>query len=67
MFDILSLWRPAAFGYFQKKKRLNAHGFVWEYLRSCLSYGPGRSVKRCGKSSSLHLKKIFCLGVAGFL
>ena len=25
-------------------------------------YRPGKSLKRRGKSSSLHLKKIFCLG-----
>jgi len=30
-------------------------------------YRPGRSVKRCSKSSSLHSKKNFCLGVAFFL
>jgi len=29
-------------------------------------YRPGKSLKRRGKSSSLHSKKIFCLGVAGF-
>ena len=27
-----------------------------------MGYGPGRCVKRRGKSSSLHVKKIFCLG-----
>jgi len=36
------------------KKRLNARGFSREYLRSCTGYGPGRSVKRRGKSSCLH-------------
>jgi len=35
---------------FLKKKRLNACGFAWEYLRSCMGYGPGRSIKRRGKS-----------------
>jgi len=47
---------------FSKKKHLNACGFAREYLRSCSGYGPGRSVKRRGKSSSLHSKKDFCLG-----
>jgi len=49
------------------KKRLNTRGFAQVYLRSCLGYGPGRSVKRRSKSSSLHSKKNFCLGDAGFL
>jgi len=52
---------------FSKKKRLNARGFAREYLHSCSGYGPGRSVKRRGKSSSLHSKKIFCLRGADFL
>jgi len=34
-----------------EKKCLNARGFVQEYLSSCSGYGPGRSIKRCGKSS----------------
>jgi len=62
----LTLWRLAAFRDL-RKKRLNARGFVREYLRSCSGYGPGRSVKRCGKSSSLNSNKFFCLGFAGFL
>jgi len=61
--NILTLWNPGGFGDFQKKQRLNACGFAREYLRSCMGYGPGRSVK----SSSLHSKKFFCLGSAGFL
>jgi len=48
-------------GIFGKKTCLNARGFAREYLRSYLGYGPGRSIKRRGKSSSLHLKKIFLL------
>jgi len=48
-------------------KRLNARGFAREFLRSCSGYGPGRSVKRRGKFSSLHSKKNFCLGAAFFL
>jgi len=62
----VTLWRPAAFGDFRKKKRLNARGFVQEYLRSCLGYGPGRNVKRRSKSSSLHSKKKFLVGGCGF-
>ena len=62
---VLILWRPAAFGNF-RKKGLNACGFAQEYLRSCLGHGPGRSVKRRGKSSTQLSKKIFCLGVAFF-
>jgi len=46
---------------------LNARDFAREYLRSCMGYGPGRSVKRRGKSSSLHSKKNFLPGVVGFL
>jgi len=52
---------------FSKKKRLNARGFAWDFLRSGMLYRPGKSLKRCGKSFSLHSKKIFCLGDAGFL
>ena len=63
----LTLWRPTAFGYFRKKKRQNTHGFAREYLRSCSGYGPGWSVKRRDKSSSLHLKrKIFAWGFVFF-
>ena len=49
------------------KKYLNARGFAWEFLWSGMLYRPGKSLKRRGKSSSLHSKKIFCLGCAGFL
>jgi len=67
----LTLWRLAAFKDF-RKKRLNACGFAQEYLRSCTGYGPGRSVKRHGKSSGLHSKKMqtrrfFCLGCRFFV
>jgi len=54
------------FRVFLEKKRLNARGFALEYLRSCSGYGPGQSVKRRGKSSSQHSKKIFLLGGCGF-
>jgi len=57
---------PGWFRGFLGKKRLNVRGFAWEYIRSCSGYGPGRSLKRRGKSSSLHSKKIFCLGVRFF-
>ena len=52
---------------FSEKKRLNARGFGREFLRSGMLYRPGKSLERHGKSSSLHLKKIFLLGGAGFL
>ena len=48
-----------ASGYFRgfSKKRLNARGFAWEFLQSAMLYKPGKSLKRRGKSSSLHSKK----------
>jgi len=55
---ILTLWRPRGFGDFGKKC-LNARGFAWEFLG--MLYRPSKSLKRCGKSSSLHTKKIFLL------
>ena len=63
----LTLRRLAAFGDFRKKTCLNAYGFAWEFLRSGMIYRPGRSLKRRGKSSSLHSKKNFCLEGAFFL
>jgi len=62
----LTLWRPAAFRDFRKKKRLNARGFAREFLWSGMLYRPGKSPKRHGKSSSLHSKKYFLLGGCGF-
>ena len=50
-----------------EKKRLNARGFAREFLWSGMLYRPGKSLKGRSKSSSLHSKKIFLLGVAGFL
>jgi len=47
---------------FSGKKRLNTHGFAWEYLRSGMLYWPSKSLRRHGKSSSLHSKKYFLLG-----
>jgi len=63
----LTLWRPAALRIFGKK-RLNTHGFAWEFLRSGMFYRPGKSIKRRGKSSSLHSKKnIFAWGCRFFV
>ena len=47
---------------FSEKKRLNARGLAREFLWSGKLYKPGKSLKRHGKASSLHSKKIFCLG-----
>jgi len=52
---------------FSKKKRLNACGFAREFLQSGMLYRLGKSLKRRGKSSSLHSKKNFLLGGADFL
>jgi len=51
---------------FSEKNCLNARGFVWEFLRSGMLCRPGTNLKRRGKSSSLHFKKIFSLGCYGF-
>jgi len=47
---------------FSKKKTLNARGFAREFLRSGILYRPGKSLKRRGKSFSLHWSKNFLLG-----
>jgi len=52
---------------FSEKKHLNARGFAREFLRSGMLYRTGKSLKRRGKSSSLHSKKKFCSGDVGFL
>jgi len=52
---------------FSEKKRLNARGFAREFLRSGMLYRPGKCLKRCGKSSSLHSKKCSAWGVRVFL
>jgi len=62
----LTHWRTLGFRDFCKKKRLNAHGFVPEFLRSGMLYRPGKSLKKRGKSSNLHSKKNFLLGGCGF-
>ena len=62
----IALWRSAAFGDFRKKNRLNARGFAREFLLSGMLYRPSKSLKKSGKSSSLHSKKIFLLGGCGF-
>ena len=51
---------------FSEKKRLNAHSIAREFLRSGMLYRPGKSLKRRGKSSSLHSKKNFLLGGCEF-
>jgi len=61
----LTLWHPAGFGDFREKKRQNARGFALEFLRYGMLYRSGKSLKRCGKSSSLHSKKNFLLGGCG--
>jgi len=48
-----------------RKKRLNACGFAREFLRSGMLYRPSKSLKRHGKSSTLHSKKTL-LGRCGF-
>jgi len=50
---LINTLAPGWIRVFLEKKRLNARGFVREDLRSCTGYGPGRSVKKRGKSSSL--------------
>jgi len=47
---------------FSQKKHLKSLGFAQEYLRSCSGYGPGRSVKKRSKSSSLYSKEKFLTG-----
>jgi len=44
---------------FSVNKRLNARGFAREFLRSGMLYQSGKSLKRRGRSSSLHSKKNF--------
>ena len=63
---MLTLWCLLRFRDFRKKKRLKALGFAWEFLRSGMLYRPSKSLKRCGKSSSLHSKKNILLGGRGF-
>ena len=63
----LTLWRPAAFGDFWKKKTPKRTWLCAGISQSGMLYRPGKSLKRCGKSSSLHLKKFFCLGVQVFV
>ena len=62
----LNTLAPGWFRQFLQKKHLNACGFAWEFLRSSMLYRPGKSLKRRGKSSSLHSKKFFLLGGCGF-
>ena len=62
----LTFWRPTGFGDFRKKTRLNARNFAREFIRSSVLYRSGKSLKRHGKSSSLHSKKFFAWGVRVF-
>jgi len=48
------------------KKHQIARGFAREFLPSSKGYRPSQKLKRCSKSCSLHLKKIFWLGVRIF-
>jgi len=62
----LTLWRLLRFGDFRKKTP-KCTWLCAGIFRSGMLYRPGKSLKRRGKSFSLHLKKIFCLGAVGFL
>ena len=59
--------RIARFRGFSAKKHLNARGFAREFLRSCMLYRPGKSIKKRGQSSRLDSKKNFCEGGGGCL
>jgi len=62
---MLTLWRPLGFGDLKKQppKRTRLCAGIF---RSGMLYRPGKSLKRCGKSSSLHSKKFFAWGVRVF-
>ena len=64
-YSILNTLASGCFQGFLGKKCLNARGSVLEFLRSAMLFRPGKSLKRRGKSSSLHSKKIFA-GEEGF-
>jgi len=64
--EINSLASARIRGFLEKTERLDAHGFVQEFLRSSMLYRPSKSLKRCSKSSSLHSKKYFLLGGCRF-
>jgi len=65
--NVINTLAPGWFRRFLQKKRLNARGFAREFLRSGMLYRLGESLKRHGKSSSLHSKTNFLLGGVGFL
>jgi len=65
-FLFLTLWRLLGFGDFRKNKRLTHMALRGNFFWSDMFYRPGKSLKRRGKSSSLHSKKIFLLWVCGF-
>jgi len=62
----LTLWRPAAFGDFRKKKRLNACGFAREFLWSGMLYRPVEVSKDAASLLVCTWKIFFCLGDAVF-
>jgi len=64
---IINIFAPGRFCGFRKKKHRNTRGFVREFLRSGICYRPGESLKRRGKSGSLHLKKCFGWGCKFFV
>jgi len=53
-------------GILGKKICLNTRGFARQFLWYGMLYRPGKSLKRRGKSSSLHSKKFFAWGVRVF-
>jgi len=64
--NTFNTFAPGCFWGFRRKKHQNAPGFAREFLRSGKRYRPSKSLKRRGKSSSLHSKKIFLVGGCGF-
>jgi len=50
-----------------RKSSWFAHGFAREFLRSCMLYRPGKSIKKRGQSSRLDSKKNFWVGGGGCL
>jgi len=65
--SILTLWRLAKIGDFREKKHRNARGFAREFLWSGQRYRPGKRLKRCSKSITLHFQKNFAWGCRFFV
>ena len=63
---LINFLASARFRGFSEKKRLNTCGFAREFLRFGMLYRPSKSLKRHGKSSNLHSKKMFCLANMSF-